>query len=206
MPWQGTYRPRTGWPSVAMRKNWNSTVFPRLETWRKTQDPDHFHGSRRKQVALACPCGKGILIDETLRVCPERCFVRRDRAICVLTRKPKQTNPQDSSMQADEVQNAKEPIAAQIDLSRQTLSETLLTRAHERPNWSRARSTLKRLSRSFALSGPHQVCQRRKSWRLHISAILFPRLYPGEFPFSNSLGRLQFPRRLQWTFLSPSRF
>jgi len=46
-------------------------------------------------------------------------------------------------MQADEVQNAKEPIAAQIDLSGQTLSlsssETLSMRAHERPNWSRRR-------------------------------------------------------------------
>jgi len=40
------------------------------------------------------------------------CLVRRDRAICVLTicvltRKPKQANPKDSSMQADEIQNAK---------------------------------------------------------------------------------------------------
>jgi len=49
-------------------------------------------------------------------------------------------------MQADEVQNAKEPIAAQIDLSGQTLSlsssETFLTRAHQRPNWSSALSGL----------------------------------------------------------------
>jgi len=52
-----------------------------------------------------------------LRVDPERCFVRRDRAVCVLTRKPKQANPQDSSIQAGGVRNAKEPIAAQIDLS-----------------------------------------------------------------------------------------
>jgi len=34
-----------------------------------------------------------------------------------------QANPQDSSMQADEVQNAKKPIAAQVDLSGQTLCE-----------------------------------------------------------------------------------
>jgi len=42
-------------------------------------------------------------------------------------------------MQADEVQNAKEPIAAQIDLSGQTLSlsssETFSTQAHVRPDW-----------------------------------------------------------------------
>ena len=51
-----------------------------------------------------------------------RCFVRRDRAVCVLTRTSKQTNPKDSSMQADEVQNTKKPIAARVDLSGQTLS------------------------------------------------------------------------------------
>jgi len=51
-----------------------------------------------------------------LRVGPEGGFIRRDRVICVLTRKLKQANPQDSTMQADEARNAKEPIAAQIDL------------------------------------------------------------------------------------------
>ena len=40
----------------------------------------------------------------------------RDKTVFMRTRKPEQENFQNSPMQADEVQNPKELIAAQIDL------------------------------------------------------------------------------------------
>jgi len=61
---------------------------------------------------------------------------------CVLTRRPKQANPSDSSMQTDEAQNAKGPIVAQIDLSGSTFSQRRSCETKPSAAWQNANHVL----------------------------------------------------------------